>query len=208
MKKFYLAILAGALLFAPACEKNVDDIVEPEEEKTGVFAFLDISAGGEPLEQVVIELYPDKAPETVDNFTGLATGEKKYLDPQTQEWTTGRFYDGLTFHRVIEDFMIQGGDPLGTGTGGPGYRFDCEISEDLSFDQPGVVAMANAGPDTNGSQFFITVAPAPWLDGKHTIFGQVVKGMESVMKISRMPTEARAKPAEPVVIEAVEIEQY
>jgi peptidyl-prolyl cis-trans isomerase B (cyclophilin B) len=136
-----------------------------------------------------IELFPDEAPKTVGNFEELA----------------GKgFYDGLNFHRVIEDFMIQGGDPRGDGTGGPGYTFEDEPNEHRVV--RGALAMANAGPDTNGSQFFIVTADAcPWLDGKHTVFGRVVEGMDVVDKISQVPKDARDRPDEPVVIERVEL---
>jgi len=176
------------------------------EEKTGVTgARIEVSVGGEELGEIVIKLFSDKTPETVENFTGLASGTREYRDPQTGELTTGRFYDGLIFHRVIDGFMIQGGDPLGTGRGGPGYQFDCEIVEGLSFDRPGILAMANAGPNTNGSQFFITVSPTPWLDGRHTIFGEVTEGMDYVYEIARTPTGPGDRPAQPVVMERVEI---
>ena len=122
---------------------------------------------------IVIELFDEKAPKTVENFTGLATGTKEYADPETGEKTTGKFYDGLTFHRVIDGFMIQGGCPRGDGRGGPGYTFEDEFHPDLAFDRAYLLAMANAGPGTNGSQFFITTGPTPHLNRRHTIFGQV-----------------------------------
>src|SRR5215472_11500903 len=124
--------------------------------------------------RVVVRLFPDHAPNTVRNFVELAEGAREWTDPQTNQRTTRRLYDGTIFHRVMADFMIQGGDPLGTGTGGPGYRFADEIHPDLAFTRPYLLAMANAGPGTNGSQFFITTVPTPWLNGKHTIFGEVV----------------------------------
>lgn len=154
---------------------------------------------------ITVELYPSKAPETVENFVGLATGKKTWTDPRSGQAVTGRpLYDGTTFHRVIPGFMIQGGDPLGTGTGGPGYRFKDEIS-DLTFDAPGYLAMANAGPGTNGSQFFITVAPTPWLNGKHTIFGKITGGQDVVDKIIKTPTGAQDRPTTPIVIKHIEI---
>ncbi len=122
---------------------------------------------------VTIKLFPDHAPTTVRNFVGLATGEKEYKDPATGKATTGKFYDGLTFHRVIDGFMIQGGDPQGDGRGGPGYTFKDEFHPELQFDRPYLLAMANAGPGTNGSQFFITVTRTPHLNRRHTIFGEV-----------------------------------
>lgn len=134
---------------------------------------------------IVVRLFPKDAPKTVENFVALATGEKEWTDPRTGKKTSDKLYDGTIFHRVIPDFMIQGGDPLGKGTGGPGYRFADEFFNGHAFDKPGLLAMANAGPNTNGSQFFITEVETPWLDNKHTIFGEVVKGFELVGKIAR-----------------------
>ena len=130
--------------------------------------------------RIVVRLFPDHAPKTVRNFVELAEGGRQWTDPRTGRATTSKLYDGTIFHRVIPDFMIQGGDPLGSGRGGPGYKFADEIHPDLRFDRPYLLAMANAGPGTNGSQFFITVAPTPWLNGKHTIFGEVIEGADVV----------------------------
>jgi peptidyl-prolyl cis-trans isomerase A (cyclophilin A) len=154
---------------------------------------------------VVVRLYPDHAPKTVRNFVELAEGGKEWSDPRTRKAGTSKLYDGTVFHRVIPDFMIQGGDPLGTGTGGPGYKFGDEIHPDLIFDRPYLLAMANAGPGTNGSQFFITTVPTPWLTGKHTIFGEVVSGKEVVEAISKVPTGRNDRPVDDVVLESVEI---
>ena len=134
---------------------------------------------------IVVKLLPEKAPKTVENFLGLAEGTREWTDPKSGQKAKKPLYDGTIFHRVIPDFMIQGGDPLGTGTGGPGYRFADEIGPDNKFSKPGLLAMANAGPNTNGSQFFITEVPTPWLDKGHTIFGEVVKGGDLVPKITR-----------------------
>jgi peptidyl-prolyl cis-trans isomerase A (cyclophilin A) len=134
---------------------------------------------------IVVKLLPEKAPKTVENFLGLAEGTREWTDPKSGQKAKKPLYDGTIFHRVIPDFMIQGGDPLGTGTGGPGYRFADEIGPDNKFSKPGLLAMANAGPNTNGSQFFITEVPTPWLDKGHTIFGEVVKGGELVPQITR-----------------------
>jgi peptidyl-prolyl cis-trans isomerase A (cyclophilin A) len=134
---------------------------------------------------LVVELFPQKAPKTVENFVGLAEGTKAWTDPRTGKPGVGGLYDGTIFHRVIPDFMIQGGDPLGQGTGGPGYKFADEIGPDNKFTKAGQLAMANSGPNTNGSQFFITEVPTPWLDKGHTIFGEMVKGVELVPKITR-----------------------
>src|SRR5580692_11097825 len=155
---------------------------------------------------VVIRLFPDHAPKTVRNFVELAEGGKQWTDPRTGRATTDKLYDGTVFHRVIPDFMIQGGDPLGSGRGGPGYEFADEIHPDLAFDRPYLLAMANAGPGTNGSQFFVTTAPTPWLNGKHTIFGEVIEGSEIVDKISAIETDSRDRPGTDVVIESVEID--
>jgi peptidyl-prolyl cis-trans isomerase A (cyclophilin A) len=134
---------------------------------------------------IVIKLFDKDAPETVKNFVGLATGEKDWIDPRTGQKSKARLYDGTSFHRVIPQFMIQGGDPLGTGTGGPGYKFADEFQSGRKFDKPGLLAMANAGPNTNGSQFFITEVATPHLNNRHTIFGEVVKGAELVPQIAR-----------------------
>jgi peptidyl-prolyl cis-trans isomerase A (cyclophilin A) len=143
-------------------------------------------------------LYGKAAPKTVANFVELAQGKKEWIHPKTGEKSKNRLYDGTIFHRVIPDFMVQGGDPLGMGIGGPGYKFEDEIDPVLDFSNPGTLAMANSGPDTNGSQFFITVAPTPWLNGKHTIFGRVTEGYEVVEAISKVETGDQDKPAEDV----------
>ena len=156
---------------------------------------------------VVLRLFPDQAPKTVRNFVELAEGGRQWTDPRTGRVTTDKLYDGTVFHRVMPDFMIQGGDPLGSGVGDPGYRFADEIHPDLAFDRPYLLAMANAGPGTNGSQFFITVAPTPWLNGKHTIFGEVIEGANVVDLISRVKTGSGARPVEDVTIESVTVER-
>jgi peptidyl-prolyl cis-trans isomerase A (cyclophilin A) len=155
---------------------------------------------------IKIRLFPNHAPKTVANFVDLSQGGREWLDPRNGEKTTARLYDGTVFHRVIAGFMIQGGDPLGTGTGGPGYRFADEFHPDLQFSKPYLLAMANAGPGTNGSQFFITVGPTPHLNMRHTIFGEVVAGTEVVDAIANTKTDLRDRPVEDVVIETVEIE--
>ncbi|MGO9828735.1 MAG: peptidylprolyl isomerase [Myxococcaceae bacterium] len=145
-----------------------------------LYAHFDTSEG-----TVVVKLFPKDAPKTVENFVGLATGEKTWTHPGTHEKKTGSpLYDGTIFHRCIKDFMVQGGDPLGRGTGGPGFQFEDEFQSPRRFDRAGLLAMANAGPNTNGSQFFITVVPTPWLDKKHTIFGEVVTGMDVVKRVA------------------------
>src|SRR5690242_275954 len=158
---------------------------------------------------IVIRLLPDHAPKTVRNFTDLAQGAREWTDPRTGRATTGRLYDGTIFHRVIPNFMIQGGDPLGTGTGGPGYQFADEFHPELQFDRPYLLAMANAGPGTNGSQFFITTVPTPHLNRRHTIFGQVAdeQSAKVVDSIATTPTGPGDRPREDVVIERVDIER-
>jgi peptidyl-prolyl cis-trans isomerase A (cyclophilin A) len=158
---------------------------------------------------ITIKLFPNHAPATVDNFVGLATGQKEYVDATTGEKKTGNFYDGLTFHRVIEGFMIQGGCPRGDGRGGPGYQFKDEFHPELQFDRPYLLAMANAGPGTNGSQFFITVGPTPHLNRRHTIFGEVEDpaSQQVVDAIATTETGAMDRPVDPVVVESVSVEE-
>jgi peptidyl-prolyl cis-trans isomerase A (cyclophilin A) len=157
--------------------------------------------------RVVVRLFPDHAPKTVRNFVELAEGGKQWTDPNTGQATTAKLYDGTIFHRVIPDFMIQGGDPLGSGRGGPGYEFADEIHPDLRFDRAYLLAMANAGPGTNGSQFFITVVPTPWLNGKHTIFGEVIEGADVVDAITRLKTGSQDRPVEDVILESVTVDR-
>jgi peptidyl-prolyl cis-trans isomerase A (cyclophilin A) len=158
---------------------------------------------------IVVQLFPHHAPKTVENFVSLAEGTKEFTDPESRQKKTERFYDGVVFHRVIPGFMIQGGDPLGTGTGGPGYTFKDEFHPELSFSKPYLLAMANAGPGTNGSQFFITVGKTPHLNNKHTIFGEVAdqESRAVVDAIAATKTARGDRPVEPVVIESVEVER-
>jgi peptidyl-prolyl cis-trans isomerase A (cyclophilin A) len=151
-----------------------------------------------------VEFFEDKAPNTVANFVGLATGNKTYIDPRTGKPARGNFYDGLIFHRIIKNFMIQGGDPLGRGTGGPGYRFADEFHPELRHDRPGILSMANAGPGTNGSQFFICEVPTPHLNNRHSVFG-VCRNPELVTKIASVPTGRQDRPVNDVVIERVTV---
>jgi len=153
---------------------------------------------------VLVRLFPDHAPKTVRNFVDLAEGNREWTHPQSRQSAPAKLYDGTIFHRVIPRFMIQGGDPLGTGRGGPGYEFGDEFHPDLAFDRPYLLAMANAGPGTNGSQFFITTVPTPHLNGKHTIFGEVVEGSDVIDAISQVQTR-NDKPVQDVVLESVEI---
>ena len=167
-----------------------------------LYAVLETSKG-----TIVCELFPKSAPKTVENFIGLAKGEIEWTDPSTEQKTKRPLYDGTIFHRVIPNFMIQGGDPLGKGTGGPGYLFEDEIVPDLKFDQIGRLAMANAGPGTNGSQFFITVTLTPWLNRRHTIFGQVIEGQEAVDAISKVEKDENDRPLEKVVLKKVTVKE-
>ncbi len=154
-----------------------------------------------------VELYDDRAPRTVDNFVGLATGGKTWTDPESGEEVEGEpLYDDVAFHRIIEDFMIQGGDPTETGRGGPGYQFDDEFHDDLRHDDAGILSMANSGPDTNGSQFFITLDAQPHLDDRHAVFGKVTDGMDVVNEIGDVDTDANDQPNEDIVLESVSVD--
>jgi peptidyl-prolyl cis-trans isomerase A (cyclophilin A) len=155
----------------------------------------------------MIRLFDKEAPNTVANFVGLAEGTKEWTDPRTNEKVKQPYYDGIIFHRVIDGFMIQGGDPLGQGFGGPGYKFADEFHPSLRHSKPGMLSMANAGPNTNGGQFFITLGPTPHLDNKHSIFGEVESGMEVVRKIGSTKTGPRDRPVKDVVIQTIKIER-
>jgi peptidyl-prolyl cis-trans isomerase A (cyclophilin A) len=167
-----------------------------------VYATLHTTAG-----DVQVRLLPDHAPKTVRNFVELAEGAREWTDPRTGQSSSAPLYDGTVLHRVISGFMIQGGDPLGTGTGGPGYKFADEFHPELGFTKPYLLAMANAGPGTNGSQFFITVAPTEWLTGKHTIFGEDTEGVEIIDQIAATPTDARDRPVQDIVVQSVTIDR-
>jgi peptidyl-prolyl cis-trans isomerase A (cyclophilin A) len=175
-------------------------MTEAQEKKGPVYATMKTSMG-----DVVILLFEEKAPKTVANFVDLATGAKEWTDPKTKQQVKRPLYNGTIFHRVIPDFMIQGGDPLGNGTGGPGFRFADEFHPDLKHSKPGILSMANAGPNTNGSQFFITHKATPWLDGKHSVFGEVVKGQDVVNAMANAPRDSRDKPTKDVVLVEVVI---
>ena len=171
-------------------------------QQPGVYATFDTSEG-----TIVCRLFEHQAPITVKNFVDLAEGTREWTDPRSRQKSNSPLYDGTIFHRVIPDFMIQGGDPQGTGRGGPGYQFGDEFHASLKHSKPGVVSMANAGPNTNGSQFFITVAATPWLDNKHSVFGEVTEGYEVVQKISQAPRNAQDRPNKEIKINSVKIER-
>jgi peptidyl-prolyl cis-trans isomerase A (cyclophilin A) len=154
---------------------------------------------------MVARLFEDKCPNTVANFVGLAMGTKSYVHPVTKQPGNGPYYDGTIFHRVIPNFMIQAGDPTGTGTGGPGFRFADEFDKTLRHDKPGILSMANAGPGTNGSQFFITEVPTPHLDMRHSVFGEIVEGVEFIAQITHTPRDGRDRPKTDVVLQRVTI---
>jgi peptidyl-prolyl cis-trans isomerase A (cyclophilin A) len=184
------ALLTISVLFGP--------LAHAQEKKGPVYALLKTSMG-----EVVVQLFDDKAPKTVANFVELATGTKEWTDPKTRERVKRPLYNGTIFHRVIPGFMIQGGDPLGNGTGGPGYRFEDEFHSDLKHSKPGILSMANAGPNTNGSQFFIVHKATPWLDGKHSVFGEVIKGQSVVDAVANVPRDFRDRPMKDVVLQEV-----
>jgi cyclophilin family peptidyl-prolyl cis-trans isomerase len=168
---------------------------------------------------ITVELFEERAPRTVENFIGLATGADDYeaaeiepgsgawKDPESDEKRIDPLYEGVDFHRIIEDFMIQGGDPTGTGRGGPGYQFDDEFHDELTHDEAGTLSMANSGPNTNGSQFFITLDAQPHLDGKHAVFGQVIEGMDVIEEIGSLPTDRNDAPREDVGIESIDVDR-
>lgn len=196
MKKLFLFFILLSCFCVVFAEKTEKEIFKGLPQ--GYYAAIVTDFG-----TIVFELYEKQAPKTVKNFVELALGLREWTDPFTGKKLKKRFYDGLIFHRVIPNFMAQTGCPKGDGTGGPGYEFEDEFSEGLTFDRPGRVAMANRGPNTNGSQIFITVVPTPWLNNRHTIFGQVVRGLEVVEKIVSVPRDMRDKPIKPVYIKKV-----
>ena len=217
MKKLVVLLSVFALLFCFACnEKKAKTGDVKKEQKTGKQAQEKkvktektmIAAFETSLGMIEVKLFPDKAPKTVKNFVALARGEREWTDPKTLQKVKKPLYDATIFHRVIPNFMIQGGDPKGNGTGGPGYKFEDEFHPELKFDRPGLLAMANAGPNTNGSQFFITESPnTKHLTNRHTIFGEVVKGMDVVKAIARVPRDSRDKPMEDVVLKKLTISE-
>ena len=201
------ATAAPAQPKAAARELEAKDVISMANIPQGtgdLYAVFHTSRGN-----IVIKLFEKEAPKTVANFVGLASGKQEWVDPRNGQKSKAKLYDGTVFHRVIPQFMIQGGDPLGTGTGDPGYRFEDEFQSGKKFDRPGLLAMANAGPNTNGSQFFITEVPTPHLNNRHTIFGEV-EDEESRKVVDAIGTSATGpgdRPKEPVVIETVQVEQ-
>jgi peptidyl-prolyl cis-trans isomerase A (cyclophilin A) len=168
----------------------------------GLFAQFDTSEGS-----FSVRLFDQEAPQTVANFVGLAEGTKPWKDPRTNQTVTKPYYDGVIFHRVIDGFMIQGGDPLGEGIGGPGYTFADEFHPKLRHNKAGILSMANRGPDTNGGQFFITLAPTPHLDDRHSVFGEVAEGMDIVRIIGSAATNERDRPVIPIVIRTIKVQR-
>ena len=168
----------------------------------GVYAQFVTSEGN-----FTVRLFDQEAPKTVENFVGLAEGTKEWTDPRTSQKVTKPYYDGVIFHRVIDGFMIQSGDPLGQGIGGPGYNFNDEFHPKLRHNKAGILSMANRGPNTNGGQFFITLGPTPHLDDRHSVFGEVTEGMDVVRKIGSTPTGAQDRPLKPIVIQTIKIER-
>jgi len=204
LRNWALCLVACLGVLIVGTDVTVDNAAAAEKREPGTYVVFDTNHG-----RIVCKFFEKEAPKTVANFVELAEGTKEWTDSKSGQKKKSRFYDGLIFHRVIKGFMIQGGDPLGDGSGGPGYRFEDEVKNDLKFDRPGLLAMANSGPNTNGSQFFITHAPTPHLTGRHTIFGKVVEGMDVVDKIASVPTSGRGtdRPLEPVVMKKVTIER-
>jgi peptidyl-prolyl cis-trans isomerase A (cyclophilin A) len=192
-----MVLVCGMLLGLPGVTAGAEKEKKVSEP---LFATFKTSMG-----DIVVRLHEDKAPKTVENFVGLATGTKEWTDPKTGQKVKRPLYSGTIFHRIIPNFMIQGGDPLGSGRGGPGYRFNDEFHPDLKHNKPGILSMANAGPNTNGSQFFITTVPTPHLDNRHSVFGEVVKGQEVVVAIENAPRGPGDRPQKDVVLNEIVI---
>ena len=195
-----LVALVALALFYVFQKKNTVLTEEDLSSMKIVHAVFETSLG-----DIKIKLHHKEVPNTVANFVGLAEGTREFTDSFSKEKVKRPFYDGLIFHRVIPDFMIQGGDPTGTGMGGPGYNFPDEFNSTLKHDHPGILSMANSGPNTNGSQFFITEIATPWLDNRHSVFGEVVEGMDIVRKIARVNRDQHDKPHEDIVLKKVKI---
>lgn len=211
-QQIFWIYFAAFILMAFSFNSKAED--KPTENKKEVSKKADAKSKGKTMIAVFetsqgtfkAKLFSEESPKTVENFVGLAEGTKEWKDPKTGQKVKKPFYDGLIFHRVIPNFMIQGGCPIGQGTGDAGYKFDDEKNS-LTHSKPGILSMANAGPNTNGSQFFVTVAKTPWLDGKHTIFGEVIEGYDIVEKISKARTGGMDRPAEAITIKKLTIER-
>jgi len=200
MKSRTRALAVAGMALALAC--GAAAVGAQTKLKSGVYAHFTTNQG-----TFTVQLFEKDAPKTVANFIGLAEGTKEWTDPKTGQKVKRPYYNGLTFHRIIPDFMIQGGDPLGNGTGGPGYKFADEFSPRLRHGKAGMLSMANSGPNSNGGQFFITLAATPHLDDKHSIFGEVVDGMPVVKKMGSVNTDRGDKPLSPVILQSVKIER-
>ena len=189
---------------AAAPEATAPDTSKPSAAKhgPGVYAHITTNHG-----TMVARLFDKEAPKTVENFVMLAEGKKQWRNPRTNTMVRRPYYNNLTFHRIIPGFMIQGGDPEGTGVGGPGYTFADEFNPKLRHSKAGILSMANSGPNTNGGQFFITLVPTPHLNDRHSVFGELVEGVETLRAIGKVPTKANDMPVKPVVIKSVRIER-
>ena len=198
MQAFAFSLLLFAAFGAPVVAVQKGDTAVA----TGTYAVFTTSEG-----TFTVRLFDQEAPKTVENFVGLATGTKEWTDPRSNKKVKQPYYDGIVFHRVIDGFMIQGGDPLGQGIGGPGYTFADEFHPKLRHSKAGILSMANRGPNTNGGQFFITLGPTPHLDDRHSVFGEVVEGMDVIKKIGSTKTDGRDRPVKDVVIQSVKIEK-
>jgi len=196
MSLFNTLLIFSVFMFAFVPNASAEEKALPP----GLYAIFNTTLG-----KITLTLFEKEAPLTLENFVGLAEGTKEWTDPNTRQKLKKPLYNGLIFHRVIPNFMIQGGDPMGSGMGGPGYQFKDEFSADLKFDRPGRLAMANSGPNSNGSQFFITEGATPHLNNRHTIFGQVYEGQDVVRKIANAPRDRRDRPTTDVVMTSVEI---
>ena len=197
-----LALAFSLLLFAASGASAVAVQKGDTAVPTGTYAVFTTSEGN-----FTVRLFDQEAPKTVENFVGLASGTKEWTDPRSNKKVKQPYYDGIIFHRVIDGFMIQGGDPLGQGVGGPGYTFADEFHPKLRHNKAGILSMANRGPNTNGGQFFITLGPTPHLDDRHSIFGEVVEGMDVIQKIGTTATDGRDRPVKDIVIRSVKIEK-
>jgi peptidyl-prolyl cis-trans isomerase A (cyclophilin A) len=202
MKGLMIVLIVMSITLLVASINGIAQEKVDWQQTPGVYAEFDTTMG-----KMICRLFVDEAPKTTANFIGLAEGKKDFVDTASGKNVKKPFYDGLIFHRVIPNFMIQGGDPTGTGRGGPGYKFEDEFVYTLRFDKPGRLAMANSGPNTNGSQFFITTVPATWLDARHSIFGQVIEGQDVVEKIANADRNNQDRPLQDIIIKKITIKK-